>query len=294
MATIRKLRLGDEPALEFFLKNHIDTSMFLRSNLYHSGLYYRNAPFHGDYFASFDNAGKIVGVLAHYWNGNIMMQCPDINVLTELVRSFQKRVTREIAGILGEEQQADVVIKQLGLVHIDYSVNYPDGLYALDLQNLIKPSNSHKARYQLIEAKHCDKQLLYEWFNAYQIEALGAEEKSSILADRVTNEVNSTLKGNDRWILEVDGTPVSLCGFNARLPDVVQIGPVWTPMKLRNRGYARIIVALSLNAAQKKGVSRAVLFTNNQAAIQAYQSIGFNKVGHYRLAILKNPILLRS
>ncbi|HIC7359018.1 TPA: GNAT family N-acetyltransferase [Legionella pneumophila] len=290
MINIRQLKLGDETTLETFLKSHSDESMFLRSNLYHSGLSYHDKPFHGDYFASFDGIKKITGVLAHYWNGNVIVQCPDFNVLTALVETFQKTATREIAGILGEEQQADMVIKQLQLEHIDYSVNYPDGLYALNLQNLAMPGNT--GRYQLKEAKHCDKRILYEWFRAYQIEALGAEDDSSTLKDRVKSEVKSTLEGNDRWILEEDGNPVSLCGFNARLSDTVQIGPVWTPVKLRGRGYARTVVALSLDAAQKNGVSRAVLFTNNQAAVRAYQAIGFNKVGNYRLAILKKPIFL--
>ncbi|HIG0327529.1 TPA: GNAT family N-acetyltransferase [Legionella pneumophila] len=290
MMNIRQLRSGDEADLEIFLKSHTDESMFLRSNLYHSGLSYHDKPFHGDYFASFDDTKKITGVLAHYWNGNIIVQCPDFNVLRALVDLFQKRVTREIAGILGEEQQADAVIQHLQLKHIDYSVNYPDGLYALNLQNLAMPGNTD--RYQLTEAKHCEKRLLYEWFRAYHIEALGAEDDSSMLKDQVKEEVKRTLEGNDRWILAENGIPVSLCGFNARLPDIVQIGPVWTPVKLRGRGYARTVVALSLDAAQKSGVSRAVLFTNNQAAVRAYQAIGFNQVGNYRLAILKKPIFL--
>ncbi|CCD07309.1 GNAT family N-acetyltransferase [Legionella pneumophila] len=290
MINIRKLRLGDESTLETFLKSHADESMFLRSNLYHSGLSYHDKPFHGDYFASFDNTKKISGVLAHYWNGNVIVQCPDFNVLTALVGTFQKTATREIAGILGEDQQVDVVMKQFQLEHVDYAVNYPDGLYALNLQNLAMPDNQD--RYQLKVAKDCDKCLLYEWLRAYQIEALGAEEGSSILKEQVESEVKNTLEGNDRWVLEENGVPVSLCGFNARLPDIVQIGPVWTPVTLRGRGYARTVVALSLSAAQKSGVSRAVLFTNNQAAVRAYQAIGFNKVGNYRLAILKKPILL--
>ncbi|AMP88217.1 GNAT family N-acetyltransferase [Legionella pneumophila] len=291
MMNIRQLKSGDEANLETFLKSHTDKSMFLRSNLYHSGLHYQDKPFHGDYFASFDNSETITGVLAHYWNGNVIVQCPDLNVLRTLVDTFQKSVTREIAGILGEEQQADVVIKHLQLEHIDYSVNYPDGLYELNLQNLVMPGNT--GGYQLKEAKHCDKRLLYEWFRAYHIEALGAEDDSSRLKDQVENEVKSTLQGNERWILEVDGIPVSLCGFNARLPDIVQIGPVWTPVDLRGRGYARTVVALSLDVAKKGGVSRAVLFTNNEAAVRAYQAVGFNKVGNYRLAILKKPIFLK-
>lgn len=249
MMNIRQLRAGDEANLEIFLKSHMDESMFLRSNLYHSGLSYHDKPFHGEYFASFDDTKKITGVLAHYWNGNIIVQCPDFNVLRALVDIFQKSVTREIAGILGEEQQADVVIQHLQLKHIDYSVNYPDGLYALNLQNLAMPDNQD--RYQLKVAKDCDKCLLYEWIRAYQIEALGAEEGSSILKEHVESEVKSTLEGNDRWVLEENGIPVSLCGFNARLPDIVQIDRYGHQLRCGGEGMLEQLLRLVLVQPKK-------------------------------------------
>jgi uncharacterized protein len=87
----------------------------------------------------------------------------------------------------------------------------------------------------------------------------------------------------------VDGTtPVAYSGSNAMLPDVVQIGGVWTPPERRGRGYARCVVAGSLVAARKQGVARAVLFADpaNAAARAAYLSIGFVIVGDYGLVLL--------
>jgi len=76
--------------------------------------------------------------------------------------------------------------------------------------------------------------------------------------------------------------------FNAMLPEMVQIGGVWTPAEFRGRGYARALVAGSLAAAREQGVRRAVLFANpaNAAARAAYLAIGFEIVGDYGLVLL--------
>ena len=62
--------------------------------------------------------------------------------------------------------------------------------------------------------------------------------------------------------------------FNARLPDIAQVGGVWTPPHARGRGYARCVVAGSLLHARTQGVSRALLFTmeSNVAAMRAYEA----------------------
>ena len=72
--TIRVLSNDDVTDLELFLGRHCDTSMFLLSNLRSAGLTYADKAYHGTYLAAFDGDENIVGVLVHYWNGNVMMQ----------------------------------------------------------------------------------------------------------------------------------------------------------------------------------------------------------------------------
>ncbi len=93
--------------------------------------------------------------------------------------------------------------------------------------------------------------------------------------------------GSD-WVLLDGETPVSCSVFNAMLPDIVQIGGVWTPPPLRGRGYGRSVVAGSLLAAREQGVQRAVLFADpqNPAAKQAYLALGFRIGGDYGLVLL--------
>src|SRR6267378_1730688 len=90
----------------------------------------------------------------------------------------------------------------------------------------------------------------------------------------------------DHWLLEDGGEPVSYTAFNARLPDIVQVGGVWTPLPLRGRGYARCAVAGSLLEARAAGARRAILFTNSTPGARAYEALGFTRAGEYGLLIL--------
>jgi RimJ/RimL family protein N-acetyltransferase len=282
---IRRLKNGDESLVEAFLASHPETSMFLRSNLRVAGLAEEDAPYHGTYLASFTADGHINGVLARYWNKNIMMQAPDQDVLRSLTAAFRASNTDPIGGVLGDEAQAQTVISDLGLSGADFAINRAEKLYRLDLSELRVPQ---KENCRMVEARTADVALLTSWLRAYNIEGLGAEENAQ-LDEKVREGVDRTLKEPGRWVLEDDGRPVALSGFNATLPDIVQIGPVWTPPEHRSRGYARTLLAMTLQDAARQGVRKAVLFTDNPAAGKAYESIGFKHEGAFRLALLKNP-----
>ena len=76
-------------------------------------------------------------------------------------------------------------------------------------------------------------------------------------------------------------------GFDAALPDIVQLGGIYTPPAVRGRGFAKVAVAASLLVARDRGSSRAVLFTNNPSAARAYEAIGFRRIGDYSLVLLR-------
>src|SRR6185503_13751478 len=118
--------------------------------------------------------------------------------------------------------------------------------------------------------------LVVDWRAAYEVELLSAIPSAEHRA-RVRADVERQHAGGLLFLLEVAGTPVATSAFNARLPDVVQVGGVYTPPPLRNRGHARTAVAGSLVAIAQTGVSRAILFTgeDNSAARRAYEAIGF-------------------
>ena len=101
-----------------------------------------------------------------------------------------------------------------------------------------------------------------------------------------------------RWIAEdthrflmIDGTPAAMTGFNAVLPDIVQVGGVYTPPSARNRGLARHAVALHLAEARDAGVSRATLFAATNAAVACYRPLGFERIGDFALVLFDGKVV---
>lgn len=284
-----KLQAGQEVALETFLKSHAYTSMFLRGNLATSGLAGGDGPCHGDYLAALTSSNEIVGVLAHYWNDNIMMQCPELDVLDKLVETFCQSKPRKVGGVLGKPDQVSHVIAGLGLNNAEFALDAHEGLYALPLADLKMPAFDDTS-FKLVGTEKIDAKILFDWMKSYDIEALGSTDNEA-LDTRITQSVETMKKpGGHRRVLLENGTPVSLCGLNSRLPDIVQIGPVWTPTELRSNGYARIGVALMLLEARAQNVPEAILFTDIPAAIKSYEALGFARFDSYRLALLKTPM----
>jgi hypothetical protein len=108
-------------------------------------------------------------------------------------------------------------------------------------------------------------------------------------ADAVPDRISREMAENHREILMDGDTPVAATAFNAALPQNVQIGAVYTPPALRDKGHARRAVALHLAQAHTTGVRRATLFASAQNALAAYTAVGFKQIGDWVLAIFKTP-----
>lgn len=290
---IRLLKSQDTKALEEYLDPHKAECMFICSNLKAAGIEYKGADFEGEYFGYFAKHGleRLLGVIVHYWNGNVMMHAEGNNVLEKLILHLKKNISRPVAGILGPNTQAEHVIKNLGLSERSFSINANEGLYEINLEALNELSMS--PHINVVSAQDVLKSILIEWMKSYRIEALGALNDET-LEKHVQEHWNLHLQKNDSWVLLSEGTPVALSAFNARLADMVQVGPVWTPPQYRNKGFARLLLSYTLRQEERKGTKKAILFTDNPAAIKAYLAIGFKKVGHYRLALLEKPVQLQE
>lgn len=289
---IRLLESPDTQQLEKYLSPHKSECMFICSNLKAAEVEYQGADFQGEYFGHFsDSLEQLDGVIVHYWNGNVMMHASDQTILEQLVIHLRNKTKRPIAGVLGPNVQAEHVIEKLGLSHANFSINRNEGLYGIDLDTLNDldiPNN-----LDIVSTKEVSKDLLIKWMKSYDIEALGASNDGD-LEKQIEEHWNRRLQKNDSWVLLSDGTPVSLSAFNARLTDMVQVGPVWTPPEHRNKGFARLLLRYTLTQEKRNGTRKAILFTDNPAAIKAYHAIGFAKIGDYRLALLEKPINLQE
>ncbi len=284
--TLRPAIPGDEPAIEAFLSRHAESSMFLRSNFATFGLSGSDDP-RSTHFWLKTGASGIAAVFGRSNGGFLMAQAPnasraDWDAFCDLL------VGQKIAGITGASNQVSLGLDALGLDAAQFSLVRPEPLYALDLSRLRIPDLPGTLR----APAGPDRTLMSIWVTDYNREAFGTPEGATLQA-RVRETVDQILNGTSTRILHIDGQPVAKTAFNARLPDVVQIGGVYTPPVFRNRGHARRAVALHLAEARAQGVEQAILFASGEPACRAYESIGFERIGSYTLALLEEPAILR-
>jgi RimJ/RimL family protein N-acetyltransferase len=279
---VRLLGPDDRDALVAFLEAHADSSMFLRGNLARGGLVDRGEPFQATYAGAFD--GTLRAVAAHTWIGHLLVQAP-VHA-AEVAREALARSGRVLKGINGPWAQVVEARRGLGLADRPAAFDSRDGLFALALSDLVRPSALDAAGVRCRRTADADLARIVRWRVAYSIELLNAPEGPALEAEARADVARHHGDGT-AWVLERAGEPVAFSAFNARLPDVVQVGGVYTPPPERRRGYARAVVAGSLLAAAREGVRRAILFTGEDAVAsrRAYEAIGFRRIGDYGLVI---------
>ena len=279
-AMLRSLGLGDEPALEAFLSRHADFSMFLRSNSRAAGLVYEGKPLQAQYVAAFDG-GDIVAVAAHCWNDMLLVQAP-VHV-ADVARAALALSRRPVAGLSGPADQVLAARTALGFDHRPAPKFGREELFALDLADLAVPAPLTEGRWICRHPRAEELEFLVDWRVDFAREALQFPDSPTLRSECV-QELRLVHERGANWVLE-DGGLVSYSAFNAQLPDIVQIGGVWTPRELRGRGYGRAVVAGSLLEVRETGVRRAVLFAEREDAKRAYAGIGFRVVGEYGLVL---------
>jgi predicted GNAT family acetyltransferase len=278
---IRPLRPGHEPALESFLKQHADTSMFLRSNSRAAGLVYEGRPLQAEYVAGFEGE-RIVAVVAHCWNDMLLVQAP---VQVEAVaRAAVAHSGRPVAGLSGPADQVAAARHALGLDDRPSTKFGREERFALDLADLVVPEPLTDGRWSTRHPRAGELEHFTDWRVDFAREALKRRDAPG-LREECHREVTLLHELNSDWVLEDEGTVVAYSAFNAALPDIVQVGGVWVPPGLRGQGYGRGVVAGSLLDARRRGVSRAVLFAEREDAKRAYLGIGFERKGDFGLVL---------
>ncbi|MFN4098906.1 MAG: GNAT family N-acetyltransferase [Pararhodobacter sp.] len=272
---------ADLPAVEAFLAGHAETSMFLRANLQNPGLG-NHAP-HAMALALTRQAGAITGVFGITQAGYVLCQAPDATA--EDWAAFARWLQgRPLAGATGEAAQIAQLTTALGLTSGDLALEDVQPLYRLALEDLRMDG---LAPGSLRLAEPDDHALLTRWFRTYEAEALAT--RPDLAEKRAVERADAAISGDRLRVLIQDGEPVAMTAFNARLADMVQVGGVYTPPDGRGKHRARTAVALHLAEAREEGVSTAILFASGPAACRAYEALGFQRIGAYALAILKEP-----
>jgi ribosomal protein S18 acetylase RimI-like enzyme len=268
---------ADRPAIEAFLTRHITTSMFPLSNLRRYGMA-GGHPRAMRFWLRW-KAGALVDVLCMSEEGMVFPQCPtgpwgDVKVVLH---------GDSVKGILGDAPQVAALRTVLGLSG-DPGLDKAEPLYALSLDDLVIPDVTG---LRLVPLKDAPRALVVGWRRAYLEEVLPMPGEDNAMT--AVKDIVGYLEADSHRLLYEGDTPVAMTGFNAVLPEAVQIGGVYTPPALRACGHARRAVALHLAEARDAGTKNASLFAASPQACKAYEAIGFRRTGDFRILVYQEP-----
>jgi ribosomal protein S18 acetylase RimI-like enzyme len=274
--SIEILKQEEAGELDDFLALHPHSSMYLRAGLRCDG--------DRTNFAVARQDGRIVAAAAQAASGMIMLQAP--LAAGGLAARVLRKSGRRLAGFFGPWSQVRAARHEMGLDEVPLLKDTHEDLFALELSDLRVPPILAGGKVRCRVAGEADFDLLVAWRAAFRQAAMGDAEGGH-LEQASRADIAALLPAGSLFILQADQA-LACCSFNARLPDAVQVGNVWTPPQLRGNGYARAVVAGALAIATRTGVAAATLSTGRQniAAQAAYRSLGFQLVGDYAIATI--------
>lgn len=279
-------RVATEQDLEWvdaFLRDHVQSSMFLLGNLRDFGLHSE-----ASYALKLWVLGRGKGIFAIANSGTILLHVPDApsgvwQTAAALIAG------RDVTGILGDAPQVRRFAEAAGLAAVDMLLDSDDLGFQITLSDVRLAPRAGDRLIRLVDA---NRALVESWRAAYNCEAIGMDPDTA--KSRACSEIAKYVENDSHRVLLSNGVHVAMTGFNTRLPDVVQIGGVFTPPELRGQGHARHAVALHLAEAQHDGAKDAVLFAANEAAASAYRAVGFQPAGKFALMLFRNAQKIRT
>ena len=280
---------GDEARLDAFLAERPSGTMFLRSNMAAYGLVGADHA-HATTYHLWEKDGRIAAVFGCTRNQNCMVHFPDPTLHDQLGQELPRVLAGQVISVItGLSSEVELAQDALGLSDPTlYKLNHDEPLYDVGLDKVTE-TTSHLRRPETR-----DFDILNRWFDGY-FEDTGLESDPQKRKAEALTRAEHAIRGEDIWLMCDDaGLPIAMAGLNARIPDTVQVGGVYVPPDHRNQGLGRKVVAKLLAHEALEGTKRAILFANNPAAAKAYEAIGFQHIGSFRVAILRDPAAPRK
>ncbi len=205
---------------------------------------------------------------------NIVVARPlEEEALRFAARALQERSV-ELPGATGAIPEVDVFADAWQeLAGVGRRVRMRQGIYAAESVDVpVGVEGEPRA------ARADDRELVVEWLQAFQDEALEEDAPHVDLEAAFDRRLKSSTAGFVLW--EGDSEPVSLCGYGGRTPHGVRIGPVYTPPDRRRHGYASALTAYVTKQLLDGGGDYCFLYTDltNPTSNRIYTNIGYELV----------------
>ena len=267
---------ADLAEVDAFLSAHVTCAMFPLTNLRQHGMSGDDPQ--AQHLWLMREAGQVTDVLALTHAGMVLPVLPCARYKT----AARVLAGRTVSGIIGRQDWARGMAQACG-VSGPYTLNRDDPHFALVLSDLRLPQGLG----QIVPLAQAPEDTIKSWIHAYMIEALDTPKAQA--DTEVFTRYDRYVAANSHVVLMDGSQPLAMCGFNARLPQIVQVGGVYTPPALRGQGHARRAIGQHLAQARAAGVQRAVLFSASEQASNTYRALGFSQIGQWTLLLLANP-----
>lgn len=123
-----------------------------------------------------------------------------------------------------------------------------------------------------------DVPLAVEWMDAF-----AADIGEPAGTDHTAATVRRIEDGRLLFWESAPGVPVSMAGRTPLVAGQIRVAPVYTPPRLRGRGYAAAVTAAVSGAAREAGADEVLLFTDtaNPTTNALYPRLGYRPVAEY-------------
>ncbi|HEX3977404.1 MAG TPA: GNAT family N-acetyltransferase [Solirubrobacteraceae bacterium] len=132
---------------------------------------------------------------------------------------------------------------------------------------------------QLVTATGADRELALGWWDEFVAEShvidAGPEARAATVDFRISQ--------GHLFLWHDDGRPMSMVSTNPAVAGVVRIGPVYTPLEARRRGYGSSAVAEVSRNALGTGAHTCMLYTDlaNPTSNKIYADVGYRRIAEW-------------
>lgn len=275
---VRRLEETDRVAVEGYLEARPTETMFLGSNLAQSG--FRGAGRYGGAFLGAFQGTRLQGIVQLCRVGSLLLSVNVRDAVEPLARQVLSSgfAPRRFLGMANEIQDFLECYRRLAPAPPSIRMTRECLLQSLLPEHLAVPSMKG-FRAATLE----DVDGLIPWIVAFHQEELQEDPEKIDRAD-LREALELKIARGARYLLEIDGTPVSTLALTAEACGLVQVGGIFTPPELRGKGYAtRLLSAFAHFHLNALGARRVVLQVgeDNTPARRAYEKVGFRSSGRF-------------
>jgi ribosomal protein S18 acetylase RimI-like enzyme len=259
-----------------FLEAHLDSSLFLLSNLAVFGPRSGEHPNSGTYRCAMED-GRIVGVFSLTRRGNLLVQAAGRADLAEAIVEACEADPIEVTGVIGDWLTAQAVWRLVCEdARLEPTQTEKDLLFSLSLTDAAASIGAVGP----VRALNPGDFGQWEPLNSAYLAELN--HPTQLTALQRQDEFESGIRAHRWWGAFEGERLVAIAGLNAEYGRIGQIGGVYSRPEERRKGFARAAIR-ALMADVRQRFERLVLFTgdDNVSAQRLYQSLGFQSGGSF-------------